>query len=169
MNAAELHKAPRVPALAGTALAAGVIVGQLLVDTHTPRGVAGIALVLLVAGVPLIRLPFRDLPRHGEPLPGAPYYVTTRLVDRGVYRLVRHPQYLGYILLVVGFGLLHPHLAILGLAGGAAVLFCVQAVQEERACRAQWPAAYEAYAKRVPRFNLLVGVIRTCRGLPGSM
>lgn len=144
-------------------VAAGVLVGQLLVDTRASHGITVLAVVLLVAAAPLIGLPFWHLSRYGEPASGHPYYATTCLVDRGVYRLVRHPQYVGYILLVGGFALLHPHPVILGLAAGSALLFVVQAIREERFCRAKWPASYEAYVRRVPRFNVLSGAIRFMR------
>jgi protein-S-isoprenylcysteine O-methyltransferase Ste14 len=163
MISTELEKWPKAPAVVGTVLALGVIVGQALLDTPSPIGVRGVALALLLLSVPLIGLPFRDLRRYGNPRSGGAYYATTHLVDRGVYRLVRHPQYLGYILLVLGFGLLRPHLVILGLAVGATVSFCVQALWEERACRYRWTSSYEAYMRRVPRFNLPLGAVRAMR------
>ncbi len=163
MFRAETTKPPSGPAIAGTALAGGVLVGQVVVETHAPAPVAALALVLLATAVPLIAVPFWHLPRYGDRAPGHPYYATTRLVDRGIYRLVRHPQYVGYALLVVGFGALRPHPVVIGLAGGAAVLFCLQAIAEERALQMKWPAAYEAYMRRVPRFNVLGGAVRMLR------
>jgi protein-S-isoprenylcysteine O-methyltransferase Ste14 len=82
------------------------------------------------------------------------------VADRGLYAVVRHPQYLGYICLVLGFGAIDPHPLILALAGGAAVFFYIQAVLEERHCLEQMGADYADYMKRVPRFNLVLGLFR---------
>jgi protein-S-isoprenylcysteine O-methyltransferase Ste14 len=49
---------------------------------------------------------------------------------------------------------------MLSLATASALLFGVQAIAEERVCRSRWPADYDAYVRRVPRFNVLAGVIR---------
>ena len=163
MSSTKSEKRPRAPDIVGGVLAVGVIGGQAFVDVAAPKWLTVIAVALLLLSPVLIGLPFRDLPRYGLPRPGEPFFATTRLVDKGVYRLVRHPQYLGYTLLVLGFGALNPHPAILGLAGGAAAFFYLQAVQEERACRSEWAAAYKAYMGRVPRFNFLLGVIRVVR------
>jgi protein-S-isoprenylcysteine O-methyltransferase Ste14 len=163
MSNIKFEKRPKAADIVGGVLAVGVIGGQAFVDVAAPQWLTVVAVALLLLAIVFIGLPFRDLPRYGLPRPGEPSFATTRLVDKGVYRLVRHPQYLGYTLLVLGFGALNPHPAILGLAGGAAAFFYLQAVQEERACRAEWPSPYEAYMGRVPRFNFLLGVIRVVR------
>ena len=59
-----------------------------------------------------------------------------------------------------GFAALDPHPLIITLAGGAAVFFCIQAVQEERHCLARMGAEYDAYRRRVPRFNAVLGLFR---------
>ncbi len=163
MSSTKSEKRPKAPDIVGGVLAVGVIGGQAFVDVAAPRWLTVAAVACLLLALVLIALPFRDLPRYGLPRPGEPFFATTRLVDKGVYRLVRHPQYLGYTLMVLGFGALNPHRAILGLAGGAAAFFYLQAVQEERACRAEWPSSYEAYMDRVPRFNFPLGVFRVVR------
>jgi len=163
MRSAKSEKRPQAPDVVGAVLAIGVIGGQAIVDVSAPKWLTAVAIALLLLSIIFIGLPFRDLPRYGLPRSGEPFFATTRLVDKGIYRVVRHPQYLGYTLLVLGFGALNPHPAILGLAGGAAAFFYLQAVQEERACHAEWTSAYEAYMGQVPRFNLLLGVIRVLR------
>ena len=85
------------------------------------------------------------------------------MVDKGVYGLVRHPQYLGYTLLVLSFCSLDPHPLTLGLAGGASVFFYVQSMAEENFCRENLGPEYGDYMKRVPRFNFLLGVYRIAK------
>jgi protein-S-isoprenylcysteine O-methyltransferase Ste14 len=89
---------------------------------------------------------------------------TDVVVDRGLYAVVRHPQYLGYILLGCGFALLSQHRVSVLLAVIAAVLFYAQAVAEERACLAEFGEPYARYCRRVPRFSVILGLFRLLRG-----
>ncbi|HEY4682888.1 MAG TPA: methyltransferase [Candidatus Acidoferrales bacterium] len=74
------------------------------------------------------------------------------LSDRGIYGSMRHPRYAGMILSVTGAWLLAgtPALAAVLAAWLAMVLAIVQL--EERELRKRFGAAYEEYARRVPRF-----------------
>lgn len=147
--------------------AAATVVALLIVDLFIERGassslyVAGtVALLLSIAFfVP----PFYLLKKHGEVEQGRSYFETNRLVDRGVYGIVRHPQYLGYILLVVGFTLRCQRISttLLGVVG--VLMFYLQAVREERFCLRQLGANYAAYQAKVPRFNFVLGAARYLR------
>jgi len=119
--------------------------------------------VVLMLAVPLIVTPFLLLPRHGGVAPGAPYYDTTKVVAIGPYAFVRHPQYLGYILLVLGFALLSQHLLTALLSAIAIGTLWVHTIWEERQCERRLGDEYRAYARRVPRFNLLLGLVRWMR------
>jgi len=116
-------------------------------------GVGGLALAL--AFVPIVYLV-----RRGRPAAGETYLHTTRLVDSGPYALVRHPQYLAYILFMVTFGLLAQRALVTVLAVAAAAFLYLSAVLEERECLEKFGAAYRDYMTLVPRFNLAVGVPR---------
>lgn len=119
---------------------------------------------LLALALPLFTLPFVHLGRYGGRRAGGSYMDTTRVADKGVYGVVRHPQYLGYILLTWGFALLTPHGATLGLALLGTAGYAAQARVEEAALGALHGDAYRLYAARVPRFNLVAGVWRRFRG-----
>ena len=82
------------------------------------------------------------------------------MVERGPYAIVRHPQYLGYILLVLGIVLLsqHPLTVLLGVIAVGSLY--VYTVLEERHCERRIGADYRAYLRRVPRFNFLLGLVR---------
>jgi len=144
-------------------LASGVTVALIFLSQFLPRsdnpylrgvGVSG----LLLAGV-FIFWPFYLLARHGGK--SAPTYMQASVVvDRGLYAVVRHPQYLGYILLACGFALLSQHTVSVLLTIIAAVLFYAQAVQEEGACLAKFGDPYAQYCRRVPRFNVILGLFR---------
>ena len=83
-----------------------------------------------------------------------------RLSKRGVYRLIRHPRYLGFMLINVGFGLLAQNLPVIILAVIGIILFWLHSIQEDRHCLTVFGPDYEAYSSRVPRLNLIAGVIR---------
>jgi protein-S-isoprenylcysteine O-methyltransferase Ste14 len=86
---------------------------------------------------------------------------TTCLVDVHVYALVRHPQYLGIILSVFVTTLLwYPHwlFGLLGMVG--TIIIYTYARDEEHNLIQQFGEDYIRYMHRVPRMNLLVGLVR---------
>lgn len=74
------------------------------------------------------------------------------LVERGPYRIVRHPIYVAGLLMAMGTFLAHPSPATACLASGLAVGMVVKAWLEERALRTAFGPTYAAYAARVPAF-----------------
>ena len=73
------------------------------------------------------------------------------IVDRGPYRIVRHPVYLGIAIHFSGACLATGNLAL--IAGTLAVTFpalYLRAAVEERLLRESLGPAYDAYARRVP-------------------
>jgi protein-S-isoprenylcysteine O-methyltransferase Ste14 len=75
-----------------------------------------------------------------------------RLATEGAYARVRHPQYLGLILIMVGFLLQWPTFATLAMFPVLLVFYLRLAMSEEREVHAQSGALYDEYAKRTPRF-----------------
>ncbi len=146
-------------ALAGTATAANFIV-MPLVGGNKNGWLTGAGLGILALAIVLIVAPFFTLPQYGRVQSGNSFYETTQVVDRGVYALVRHPQYLGYALLNVGLSALNPGWATAVLAALAFLFFYLQAGQEEGFCHRQMGPAYAKYCQRIPRFNLLLGIFR---------
>jgi protein-S-isoprenylcysteine O-methyltransferase Ste14 len=88
---------------------------------------------------------------------------TTVVVDKGLYAIVRHPQYVGYILLFFGFVLLSQSGVTLVLAALGIFAMVTLAMQEERDCLEHFGGSYAAYRQRVPPFNFLLGVIQYLR------
>ena len=119
-----------------------------------------IGVVSLLCSLALIIPPFLLLARHGGVPPGAPYYDTSRVVERGPYAIVRHPQYLGYILLILGIVLLSQHPLTILLGAIAVGSLSVYTVLEERHCERRIGEGYRAYSRRVPRFNFPLGLVR---------
>jgi protein-S-isoprenylcysteine O-methyltransferase Ste14 len=136
-----------------------ILATQLLArgDNAYLRG-AGVFLSALAAV--FIFTPFVLLRKYGWAEDGKAYMQTRAVVDRGLYAITRHPQYLGYMLLACGFALLSQHWVAVLLAAVGVTLFYVQAVREERYCLAQLEELYQQYLRRVPRFNIVLGIVR---------
>jgi protein-S-isoprenylcysteine O-methyltransferase Ste14 len=74
------------------------------------------------------------------------------LAVAGPYARVRHPQYVAFVLILLGFLLQWPTLLTLSMFPILVVMYGRLAAHEEADMRAQFGAAYEAYAARTPRF-----------------
>jgi protein-S-isoprenylcysteine O-methyltransferase Ste14 len=125
-------------ALAGTAgpawrdpwLGAGRLAGAVLV---------GAGLVVAVLGLVGLRDSLAAVPR---PVEGG------RLVESGIYGLVRHPIYAGILSAAAGWGLVSASPAALFVALGLGVFFDAKARREEAWLLAAYPA-YATYRRRV--------------------
>jgi protein-S-isoprenylcysteine O-methyltransferase Ste14 len=143
-----------------TLSAAAVLLGFLTLDHGDDPILTATALAALGLALLLIIPPFIVLKRHGNVRPGGSYMDTTTAVDRGPYAITRHPQYLGYMLLTTGFTLLTQHWLLALPAVLTWVGFAWQAIQEERDCREHLGRSYADYCQRVPRFNIVLGLLR---------
>ena len=74
------------------------------------------------------------------------------LVTTGVYDALRHPQYLGLVLFVVGALIQWPTLITLAMFPFLLVAYYRLAGREDRALTAQFGEPYQAYRGRVPGF-----------------
>jgi protein-S-isoprenylcysteine O-methyltransferase Ste14 len=139
-----------------------------LVDTEFYLPLFVIGCIFWAAGMVLVIAPIVMFPRHGGVAKGKSFVHTTRLVDTGIYSLVRHPQYLGGVLaLFVTTVLWYPHwlFVVLGIAG-VAVLYASTIMEEKRLIE-QFGDEYLDYMKRVPRMNIILGIVRRLRQRPG--
>ena len=139
---------------------AAVLVSQFLLERGGNPYVRAAGIACLLLSPIFIFPPFLLLVRYGRPPHGKPYYCTTVVVDRGVYSIVRHPQYVGYVLLTLGFAALSQQTLTVILAVCSAGAFYVQSLREEAFCRTQPGHDYSEYMRRVPRFNFIAGLFR---------
>jgi protein-S-isoprenylcysteine O-methyltransferase Ste14 len=75
-----------------------------------------------------------------------------RLATEGPYARVRHPQYLGFILIMVGFLLQWPTFATLVMFPILLVVYRRLAIREEREVGDRFGETWERYAAATPRF-----------------
>jgi protein-S-isoprenylcysteine O-methyltransferase Ste14 len=108
-------------------------------------------LVLAAGGVLVLETTARfALQGRGTPAPWAP---PERFVERGSYRFVRSPMYLGVILLILGQALLLGREILFGWAVVAWLIFEVSLVTwEEPGLRRRFGDSYEDYRRRVRRW-----------------
>lgn len=106
-------------------------------------------------------VPAVTLRRKGGVLGGRSYVDTTILVNSGLYAVVRHPQYLSFILLSIFLILLAQHWLIT-LIGIAAMVMAYAGIvpQADRANIEKFGDDYKSYMQEVPRLNFVVGLIR---------
>jgi protein-S-isoprenylcysteine O-methyltransferase Ste14 len=141
-------------------LSLSTIALSVILDVQGGGPIRYLAPVFGVSGLCLALLPFSTLRRYGEASPGESYMMTTTVADRGLYAVVRHPQYLGYMCLNVTFMLISPHWLIILLGSTAIMLLYLFALQEEKRLIKKFGEAYQEYMGRVPRFNIIWGLVR---------
>lgn len=120
--------------------------------------------VVWAFGMVLVMAPIVMFPRRGGVPKGKSYASTTRLVDTGIYAVVRHPQYTGGIFSIfLTTLLLYPHwlFALLGVI--ATVLTYLSIGEEDKVLVEKFGDDYAEYKKRVPGMNFAAGIIRLLR------
>jgi protein-S-isoprenylcysteine O-methyltransferase Ste14 len=75
-----------------------------------------------------------------------------RLATTGPYAYVRHPQYSGFMLIMMGFLLQWPTLVTLAMFPILVYMYVRLARREEREASAEFGEEYSRYAKRTPAF-----------------
>lgn len=129
---------------------------------HNPASQALFAVgnVVAGAGVLLIVLAMRTLRKQGQPEPDRDFTATTQVVKRGLYAIVRHPLYLGWLLAYPAAMLVSQHwsVVVLGAVGMASIVTITR--QADRDLVAKFGPEYERYVEQVPGLNILLGIVR---------
>ena len=88
------------------------------------------------------------------PTIGTGHYVANgqNVISQGPYGWVRHPTYLGVLLMWFGLGLAYRDVFVLALAAGVGALYALYARSEERMMLAAFGDAYSSYRSCVGSF-----------------
>ena len=158
----------------------------LLSTTSTVFFILQIALAFLLfnrSGMPVLRLagwilwaigaafgilPTFTLRAKGGVPPGKPTADTARVVDSGLYAVVRHPQFMAQQFLCPAVMLIAQHWVVVAIGIVPMVLTYLDAIREDQACIRKFADDYTQYMERVPRMNLIAGVIRQQQRKHGS-
>jgi len=98
--------------------------------------------------------------RKGGVLKGESYINTQEIVTTGLYAIIRHPQYLSFILLSLGITLLNQSWISLILTIAIIVLTYQWTYSEDKNLIKKFGKKYEQYKEKVPRLNLIYGIIK---------
>ena len=119
--------------------------------------------LVTVIGLPFFLATALYFPRKGKPQEGKSSMDVTVVVDTGLYGIVRHPQYLGCMSMMFASILVSQHWlsAIVGVP--MALWLYTEIPKEEKGLIIRFGDDYRRYMERVPRLNLIVGLIRLLR------
>ena len=136
-----------------------VLTGVIEVESYPALFIIG--WVVWTFGMVLVMAPIVIFPRRGGVPKRKSFVNTTRLVDTGIYAVVRHPQYTGGIYAIFLTTLLwYPHwlFAVLGVLGAVAVYISCR--EEDQHLIEKFGSDYTLYMKKVPGMNIFLGIIR---------
>jgi protein-S-isoprenylcysteine O-methyltransferase Ste14 len=126
---------------------AGFVDPQRAASWGNPAGVVGG--VVSVAGLVIVGAAYRAIRSSFSPFPRP--VAGGSLVESGIYGRIRHPMYVGVVLVAFGWSLVTGSILALAFATGLAALFDAKARREESWLTASHPA-YRAYRSRTRRF-----------------
>ncbi len=75
-----------------------------------------------------------------------------KLAVSGIYSRIRHPQYVGFVLIMFGFLLQWPTILTVAMFPVLVVMYWRLAISEERDSRSRFGTAWDVYAQHVPAF-----------------
>lgn len=144
----------------GLILTALDLIGALVWGQGPSAALALFGGCLWIAGLLLLASPILILRRTGGVAAGERFVDTTTLVTTGLYGVVRHPQYLGWLVLAsaVPFYTQEPLSLALAVVSIAATWWGFRDIDTWELT--VFGEAYAEYMGRVPGFNLPLGVWR---------
>jgi len=139
-----------------------VLTGVISVESYQVLFIIGC--VVAAFGMVLVMAPIVMFPRRGGIAKGMSFVDTTRLVDTGIYAVIRHPQYTGGIYAIFLTTLLwYPHW-LFGVLGAIGIIVIYMGCREEdQRLIKKLGDDYIAYMERVPRMNFFLGLRRLIR------
>jgi protein-S-isoprenylcysteine O-methyltransferase Ste14 len=155
-----------VPATLATILfISQIIIGIYLVSSVSQIDVLAYAGVGLYAFAGLVfgLLPVFEFRRKGGVKKGESYIHTIRVVDTGIYSIVRHPQYVTFMLWAIAGMLLFQHWIVVLLGVPVFPLTYLDLIKADKDALKKFGDDYRRYMKRVPRMNFILGILRCLR------
>jgi protein-S-isoprenylcysteine O-methyltransferase Ste14 len=144
-----------------------LFISQIIIGFFLLSDVSQIAILAYVgaglyfcSGIIFGLLPVIEFRRKGRVRKGKSYIYTTKLVDTGIYSIVRHPQYVTFILWAIAGMLLFQHWITIILGVPIIPLTYIDLIRADKDAIEKFGDDYEVYMKKVPRSNFLLGIIR---------
>jgi len=108
----------------------------------------------------LSRIAFEAKGRAPE---GESFIHTSVVVESSIYAIVRHPMYLSGVLVFISLVLISQHWLSLLFSIPIIIYFYISTYSEERSSIEKFGDDYRKYMQRVPRMNLIWGIIKLWR------
>ena len=147
-----------------------LFISQIVVGVYLLSGVSQIEVLAyigvglyVISGLVFGWLPVIEFRRKGGVRKGESYIHTTKLVDTGIYSIVRHPQYVTFIMWAIAGMLLFQHWIVVLLGIPIFPLTYIDLITADKDAIQKFGDDYKAYMKKVPRANFLLGIIRRFR------
>ena len=113
------------------------------------------ALFMIIGALPRI-----EFKKHGGAPKGKNFMHTTKLVDTGIYSIIRHPYWSCWILLSISLTLMSQHLIMAVLCIPICILVYLETFNLDKGLIRKFGEEYIEYKKRVPRMNIILGIIQ---------
>ena len=120
-----------------------------------------ISIIFFVTGIFLIISSFLSLKRIGKPTSGLED--TTIMIYKGIFKILRHPLYLGLSLVTIGFLFAYQAFTLIIIGVVAVILFYIASRIEDSYNIKKFGREYVEYMKNVPLWNFLLGIFRSSK------
>ena len=145
----------------------GLFISQIVVGFYLLSEVSQIEILAytgvglyFLSGLVFGWLPVIEFRKKGEVQEGKSYIHTTKLVDTGIYSIVRHPQYVTFLMWATSGMLLFQHWIVILLGIPIIPLTYIDLIKADKDAIEKFGDNYNAYMKKVPRANFLLGIMR---------
>ena len=147
-----------------------LFISQIIVGIYSVSEVSQIEILAYIAvglyvfsGIVFGMLPVFEFRKKGRVRKGQSYIHTTKLVETGIYSIVRHPQYVTFIIWAISGMLLFQHWIVILLGVPVIPLTYLDLIKSDKNAIEKFGEDYKVYMKKVPRANFLLGIIRRFR------
>jgi protein-S-isoprenylcysteine O-methyltransferase Ste14 len=141
-----------------------IIIGLYLIDGEEWIIVSYLGGALyIVSGFIFGVLPILELRRSGVVRQGKSYIHTTKIVDQGIYSIIRHPQFFTWILWALAGMLVFQQWLIVLLGIPVFPLTYLDLVRADKKLLDKFGDEYKIYMEKVPRTNFMVGLVKVFR------
>ena len=82
------------------------------------------------------------------------------MIHKGIFKILRHPLYLGLSLFTIGFLFAYQAIALIIIGIVAVILFYIASRVEDSYNIKKFGSEYTEYKKKVPMWNFFLGIFR---------
>jgi protein-S-isoprenylcysteine O-methyltransferase Ste14 len=147
-----------------------LFISQIIIGIYLLQNLSQIEIVAYVgvglyffSGIVFGMFPVFEFRKKGGVKKGQSYIHTRKLVDTGIYSIVRHPQYVTFIMFAISGMLLFQHWIVILLGVPVIPFTYIDLINADEEALQKFGDDYKAYMKKVPRANFLLGIIRRCK------